>query len=312
MLRASSLVVAIIHPNGRREEITVDSDSATIGSGAHCEVRLPPEQAALEHLFIQARQGAIFAEARTLSPPPTMNGLPFTHGRLLPESVVVVGQIGLSMSLLQISDEVEIGKRSTRKRNPRTYVLGAVGIPLGLFYLANEYQTTDSHVAMPVGVPELWAPAETNCPQQAKEPGLAFALDQRARADAKRERSPFAPEDGVAAVPFYERAAACFKTAGRPDDEREAGADAAVLRRKLTDDFRLNRLRLERALATEDWDTARHQIRILEAFLGRHGDAAGAGGKLSAAAETIRTAFHNWLSNLDRRIALKAESAKKK
>ena len=171
-MRASSIVVSIAHPNGRREEITVDSDSAIIGSGAHCEVRLTPEEAAVEHLFIQARQGAIFAQARTLSPPPTMNGLPFTHGRLLPESVVMVGKVGLSMSLLQISDEVEIGKRPVRKRNPRTYVLGAVGIPLGLFYIANQYQSTDSHVAMPIGVPELFASAETNCPQSSKEPGL--------------------------------------------------------------------------------------------------------------------------------------------
>jgi hypothetical protein len=309
MMRASSLVVAIAHPNGRREEITVDSDAAMIGSGAHCEVRLPLEQAAVEHLFVQARQGAIFAEARTLSPPPTMNGLPFTHGRLLPESVVVVGQIGLSVSMLQISDEVEIGKRSTRKRNPRTYVLGAIGIPLGLFYLANEYQTTDSRVALPVGIPELWAPPDGACPQSAKEPALAFALDQRARADAKRERSPFAPEDGVAAVPFYERASACFKVAGRPDDERDASADATTLRRRLTDDFRLNRLRLERALLTEDWTTAHRQIRTLEAFIGRHADAST---KLAPPAEAVRVSFYNWLANVDRRIALKAESTKKK
>jgi hypothetical protein len=311
-MRASSIVVSIAHPNGRREEITVESDSATIGSGAHCEVRLTPEEAAVEHLFIQARQGAIFAQARTLSPPPTMNGLPFTHGRLLPESVVMVGHVGLSMSLLQISDEVEIGKRPVRKRNPRTYVLGAVGIPLGLFYIANQYQSTDSHVAMPIGVPELFASAETNCPQSSKEPGLAFALDQRARADAKRERSPFAPEDGVAAVPFYERAAACFKIADRPGDEREAGLDAAVLRRKLTDDFRLNRLRLERALAIEDWPSARRQIRMLEAFLGRHGDASSGSNKMPIEGETVRVAFHNWLSNVDRRIVLLAERTKKK
>jgi hypothetical protein len=311
-MRASSIVVAIAHPNGRREEITVDSDSAVIGSGAHCEVRLTPEEAAVEHLFVQARQGAIFAEARTLSPPPTMNGLPFTHGRLLPESVVMVGRVGLSMSLLQISDEVEIGRRPVRKRNPRTYVLGAVGIPLGLFYLANEYKATDSQVAMPIGVPELFAPAEMNCPQSSKEPGLAFALDQRARADAKRERSPFAPEDGVAAVPFYERAAACFKIADRSGEEREAGEDAAVLRRKLTDDFRLNRLRLERALSIEDWDAARRQIRNLEAFLGRRGDTSVGPNKMPAEVEAVRVAFHNWLSNVDRRIVLLAERKKKK
>jgi hypothetical protein len=305
MIAASSLVVVVGYPDGRRQELTVDADTATVGSGGHCEVRLPPEQAAVEHLFIQARQGAVFAEARTLSPAPTMNGLPFRHGRLLPESVVMIGQIGLSISLLQISDEAEIRKRATRKANPRTYVLGAIAIPFGILFLINGYGKTDSSVPMPLTVPELWLGAETNCPQTAREPALAFAVDQRVRGDAKRERSPFAPEDGVAAVPFYEKAAACFKIAGHPDEEGEAAADAAALRRKVTDDFRLDRLRLERAIATQDWDVAHHEIRILEAFLGRHGDGASSKGALSPA-EEARAAYYAWLSNVDRRIALKA------
>jgi hypothetical protein len=55
MLRTTSLLVGISYPNGRREELTVDSESALIGSGAHCEVRLPAEHAAVEHLFIESR-----------------------------------------------------------------------------------------------------------------------------------------------------------------------------------------------------------------------------------------------------------------
>src|SRR6266545_461569 len=313
MLRASSFLFAITYPNGRREQISVDSDSAKVGSGAHCEVRLPPEHAAVEHLSIETRQGAVFAEARTLSPPPTMNGLPFTHGRLLPESVVMVGQIGLSISLLQLSDEVEVKKRSTGRSSPHKYVLLAAIVLFGVVYFVNKYRRPDSSVEMPLGTPELWPQAEVNCPQQSKEPALAFAFDQRLRADTKRERSPFAPEDGVTAVPLYLRAAACFRMAGHPDEERESIADATSLRRRLSDDFHLNQLRLERALDTQQWELARHQIHRLQAYLGYRWDPAlTKGASPNASAETVRGAYYAWLSNVDRRIGLNAAMTKKK
>src|SRR6266542_2471457 len=162
MLRASSLLFAIRYPNGRQEQLSIDSDSAKVGSGAHCEVRLPPEHVAVEHLSIETRQGVVFAEARTLSPPPTMNGLAFTHGRLLPESVVMVGQIGLSVSLLQLADEVEIKKRSTRKTSPHNYVLLAVIVLIGIAYFVKKYRRADSSVEMPLGVPELWPQTEVS------------------------------------------------------------------------------------------------------------------------------------------------------
>ena len=42
----SGLEFRIRHPDGRSEELVVDSDRVLIGSGAHCEIRLPAAEAA--------------------------------------------------------------------------------------------------------------------------------------------------------------------------------------------------------------------------------------------------------------------------
>jgi len=101
--------------------------------------------------------------------------------------------------------------------------------------------------------------------------------------------------------------------AGHPDEERESIADATSLRRRLSDDFHLNQLRLERALDTQQWELARHQIHRLQAYLGYRWDPAlTKGASPNASAETVRGAYYAWLSNVDRRIGLNAAMTKKK
>jgi hypothetical protein len=284
---ASSLVFILRHPGGRREQLTVDADRAVVGSGAHCEIRLPVEQAATEHLIVEARQGMVFGEARTLEPPPTVNGVPFTEGRLLPESIVMVGPVELSISLLHVSGAAGTKHDKGGKATPRTYLLAALAVALA-FYVLSNVKKNDSAMPMPVSVPELWTTERESCPQQAKEQAVVLAGELHLTADGKRERSPFHPEDGVAAVTLYRRAGACFAVAGRQAESNEAADDAEDLRRRVIDDFRLNRLRLERSLASQDWGTARKVIRVLISFMqGRSGD------------------YVNWLSNVDRRITIK-------
>jgi hypothetical protein len=289
---ASSLVFILRHPGGRREQLTVDADRALVGSGAHCEIRLPVEQAATEHLVVEARQGMVFGEARTLEPPPTVNGAPFTGGRLLPESIVMVGPVELSISLLHVSGANGPKKANASKTTPRTYLLAALAVALA-FYVITNSKRGDSAMPMPVSVPELWTADKEACPQQAKDPALGLASELLLTADGKRERSPFHPEDGVAAVTLYRKASACFALAGRSAEANDASVDAEDLRRRVVDDFRLNRLRLERSLASQDWVTARKVIHVLVSFMqGRSGD------------------YVSWLSNVDRRINIKFASKK--
>src|SRR5437879_2277683 len=125
------------YPDGRREQLSVDADRALVGSGAHCEIRLPVEHAAVEHLVVEARQGVVFGEARSLEPAPTVSGVPFTQGRLLPESLIKIGDVELSISLMHISGDAEAKKQKASKSNVRTYLLGALAAVLAVYVLSN-------------------------------------------------------------------------------------------------------------------------------------------------------------------------------
>jgi hypothetical protein len=58
----------IRHADGRAESLLLDADRVLIGSGAHCEIRLPLDQAAVEHVLIEAPGGIVRAQARAFEP----------------------------------------------------------------------------------------------------------------------------------------------------------------------------------------------------------------------------------------------------
>lgn len=263
-----------------------------VGSGAHCEVRLPVEHAGVEHLAVEARQAMVFAEARTLAPPPFVGGAPFLQGRLLPTSVVRIGGVELSISLLHLDAGAPAKRQRTSKPNLRTCLLGALAIALSLYVLANSRKPS-SALSMPMTAPELFAKENVPCAVAGREEAFAYADELRLGADTKRERAPFRPEEGVAAVGGYRRAAVCFKHAGHPAEAAAASTTADELQQRIVADYRLHRLRLERLLVMQEWEAAKREIRLLTALLeGKPGE------------------YLSWLSNVDRRITIKFAAGK--
>jgi hypothetical protein len=120
----------------------------------------------------------------------------------------------------------------------------------------------------PAQAPDLFAAAATaTCPQSAPDQAKAFAADKFDVAEGKRERSPFAPRDGVEAVQLYDVAAACFRAGGDPGRAAEAAADSRQLRGQITQDFRARRVRLEHLLAVGDYTLAKNDVKFLRALL---------------------------------------------
>jgi hypothetical protein len=115
------------------------------------------------------------------------------------------------------------------------------------------------------------------------------------QANARRERSPFSPQDGVESVSLYVRAAACFSQARDTVDAELAHGDAEHMRQTTSRQFHVHQVRLERALATKEYDSAQAEARMLQAFVGAGGGEYG-----------------GWLSDLQRRIKVKFESKQKK
>ena len=284
--------VVITHPGGRREELSVDAERVLVGSGAHCEIRLPQGMAAVEQLVIETRSGGVFAEARSLDPMPQLNGSPFTQGRLLPDAVLGLGPFSLEVRRMEVELGAKARDEKDKKTSPILYLAAILGFPLGLYIIL--HKPPEAPLRMPTKAPALWAAAAPACPQTESSSAAAFADQQISAAESKEERSPFYPEDGVSAVNAFQLASVCYGTAGDLERADEANRAATALKKRVADDFHIHQVRLERALSTKDYVSARTEVRILRSFLG------GAVGEYS-----------NYLSVLDRQIELKF-SAKKK
>ncbi len=283
----SFLKFQIRHPNGQIEHLNVDGERVMIGSGAHCEIRLPVDQSALESVLVQQTAGGVYAKALSFEPPPTLNNTPFSQAPVHAESVLGIGQMQIYVTM---SNEDAGGKQIVQqqksKTSPLTVVLAALCALAAAYYvLATDEQP---EAQQPATIPELWDATPPQCPQTAPEQALARAHEVQQVADARRERRPFHVQDGVAAVPLYEMAAACYLRGLDKDRSSEAKNAAAALQAEMQQDFRTHKVRLDHLLTVKDWVAARREVRVLLAYMdGKQGD------------------YVVWLSNLDRQLKLK-------
>ncbi len=282
----SALKFDIRYADGRIEELRVDSDRALIGSGGHCELRMPVDQAAVEHILVSIGPGGVVAEARSFQPPPMVNGAPFSRTQLVPGSILGVGTIQIIVSQIDVAGAaVATGKE--QGLSPMSRILAILMLPLAAYVILDEDED-DGTVAAPDAVPQLWAAEAPPCSQAGPDQALAVAEEEFSVAASKHERRPFHIPDGVQAVTRYDTAAACFRVAGDTARAQEITGISTKLRGEIEEDFRTHRVRLEHALSTRNVDLMQKEVRVLLAFTeGTDGD------------------YRNWLSNLDRRLKVK-------
>jgi hypothetical protein len=277
----------IRHPAGRVDELVTESVRILIGTGSHCEIRLPVGTARVEHVFIEATPVGWRAIARSFDPAPTLDGAPFTEAPILGECVIAIGPTRIDVAPTGAPQHGEgrprVGGRSHR-RIQAYLALGLVGWIALYFGRGHALESS----AEPREVPSPWRSSTESCPALDPEQALATASARLALAVAKEERSPFHPEDGVTAVTLYGIADACFRAAGHNDEAADVAASAARLRREVSDQVRVGRLRLRHALASEEWAVAEHESGVLLALLSSRG------GEYVA-----------WLSNLRRKLQVK-------
>lgn len=257
-----TLVVEVRDADRRVEKVVADGPRILIGSGAHCDVCLPPGAAANEHVEVTvSASGELVAEVLADHPNATLRGAPFRRERLGAGDVLAIGTLELHVAL---ADVPGAGRKATRGPR-RTLVFGFVAAcaTLALSFGARP----DDPGARPAPAPPLWpADASAACPAAEPSTALAMAVDLRARADAKRERVRFAVQEGVAAVELLERATACLRAAGQPARAAEVSEVAGTLRARVSEAYRGHQLRLEHALAVDEIDTALREVRILRAM----------------------------------------------
>lgn len=290
----TGLQIRVQTPDTSPEQLVVDSDRVLIGSGAHCEVRLPNAEAQAEHVLITFRGGAVFATARALHPPPMLNGRPFTEAPLKPDSVLSIGRSEITISIVELAENAKLPEKAKEKTSPLTYLLAAVAVPLCLFVILDEGKPELS-AGMPNEAPALWEGGPATCPQKAAAAAMSVAREKKVLAEGKRERGPFDVVDAVAAVPLFDAAADCFKIGGDAARSAEMAASGARLKRQLEEEYRAHQMRLLHALDIKDIRVVQKEVKTLLAML-----------------KGQSHPYVAWLSNLDRQLKLSAAKANKK
>ena len=283
-----SLVVTVRIPDEPVRHLTIDAETALVGSGAHCEVRLAADDANREHLELRAEAGGVFAIARSQKPPPLLNGVPFAQGKLLRDAIVRVGRAELTAAAVETHLSPQATSKRTRSPKSVVHVAGAVGFPLAFYWLLT-MNPDERTLPAPVTPPPLFGETRpARCPENDGRAAATLASKALLEAQSGRERAPFDAEDGIAAVASFERAAACLETAFGKRAGESASNAATALRGELEDEFHVHRVRLERALATKRYEDARTEVRLLLTFVGKKS-----------------SDYRRWLSDLDRQIELK-------
>lgn len=255
------LRVDIQYPDGRTERSVVQSARVVIGSGAHCDVRLAPDQAAFEHVAVEmlpegTRVTRLAKEAATL------DGNVFSIATLGPFGMLVVGQ-----TMVRIERATVEGAAANDKLRAGVLLKGAVLAMLLGAVLVISNRPDEGVGRAPAELPELFPAQEITCSRTDPAEAAVLASDTRAIADGARERSPFEPREAVAAVKAYDLAAACYTLAGDPEAAAETSRAARELEAATRGELRARRVRLERMLAVKDYEIARQDVVVLRALL---------------------------------------------
>ena len=247
----------LVYGDGRQETLLVDAERALIGSASHCEVRLPPETAMHEHVEVFAHEGAVHFGTRpyALLALPALDGVATHEGRWQAGSALRVGDVQMYVELVSLG--------MTKAKPPLwalfvaipAIAITAVGVALA--------RPVDRGLPPIPEAPALTSPNEAKCPELAPEQRVVLATEKLRVALAKRERSPFAPQEGFEAITLFEMSAACFRAAGQPQPATEGDDAAHLLRVKLDEDYRLRRVRLEHAYRTHQTSAVKRELAVL-------------------------------------------------
>jgi hypothetical protein len=267
MLAQAALQIEL-HRGREVEVLEVQDDRALIGSGAHCDVRLAPDEAAVEQLVVEAIGDEVFAKTRSLEPVCLLNGAPFLEGRLSPASVLELGPVALRARRIARQDQAAKAKSSSKSAtSPTIQALGLIAVALGLYRVLSPKPGAASALADQVPQPPIAAVSAQPCPLDQQRAAAAFARETWLEAESKRERAPFHPGDGVLGASLFMSAAACYTAAGDAAAAARARSAARQLSEQASDAIHLGHVRLERFLATEQWNDARQQAGLLAALL---------------------------------------------
>lgn len=234
----------IIREDGTLERQRIEGEQVTVGRSPGAGIPIPDARSLEpEHFLVAPRpNGCWVAVAQGAAAEVRVRGEVFQQGMLAWGTELEVGALRL-----KITDELPKEKKDPSEKKVSAPVLIAMFIifPLvGWLLLSGDTSGIDATPTAPP--PDIFDEAPS-CPES--EGNTRHRADQDAEAAiAKSERYPFNSQDGVQAVQRYRRAEACYRAVGASTEAGVMQSEGEQMQRRIEEDYRTHRLRLERAL----------------------------------------------------------------
>jgi hypothetical protein len=251
--------VEIIREDGSLERHRIEGDQITVGRSPKAGVPVPDgRDLEDEHLLIAPRgEGCWVAIAQGARLAGRVRGEPFQHGMLAWGTELELGNFKF-----RVTDRLPKEKKDGEQQSSPIVLFGGVGMILVLLWVAMDEGGAEIDTAAPSD-PLVLFDTEYPCPQTGA--GALHRADANSEAAlAKSERYPFDATDGVESVRLYREAQSCYATSGVGDAAGEMQREADFMQRRIEEDYRTHRLRLERTLEMGRNEDALLEVRALE------------------------------------------------
>lgn len=251
-------VVEVQAPGGGLERYELHGAKLLIGTGAQANVRLPP------------KSGLADSELGI-----AVGDLGVTVTQLTPAGVVTYGGVATHAVEVPWGDEVFVkGVRFTflasagKRKGLNAALLLAVPLAvLTLGFFAFQTLQAGEALAQEIAAPPL-LPSATPCTDTARDQAARRAASAEQAAQAKQERFPFAPRDGVEAARLLSEACSCFEAAGLDSARARADEASRAWSAKMEQQYAALQLSLRVALDNGRKENALQAIDEIEALLG--------------------------------------------
>ena len=252
------------------EQLELRAGKLHIGSAAHCDVRLAPDEAAPEQLLLSGRPDGVMARNLNLSHAVLLDQAPLTQALITGAAQLDIGGVQLSLQLLPAEPVVDKA-RSALKSVRQLAMLVAVSVG---YYVVLTQAPASTAFDRSVPAPELFAAERGgDCRYRTPATARAYAREQLVAAEVKQERFPYSTRDGMLAVPLYDSAYACFITGADDAEAQRVRAAREQLVRTLQDDLRTHQLRLEWSLGRQRYPAAAQELTIIRELVQGRTDA---------------------------------------
>jgi hypothetical protein len=283
----------ILRPGNVNESLTIPGGRVLIGSGAHCDIRVDGTGAAREHVVLELEGDNVVARALSHAPPAMLNGQPLVATKLDPNAQLAVCGTRITFNVIRKVGGTDKQGPARKFATMLAISLATVVLPIAV-YAALAPNGDDVIGPAPKAV-ALWDAPVAACKVEATDQALHLAKSMRQSGEAKRERAPFAVQDGALAVTAFETSAACFRAAGQKEEALRDEDAGRVMRQKIEREYAARRLRLELAIEAADVRTALGEVRLLRRLTsGKKGP------------------YVEWLAMVDRRLEVNVHDAEKK